>query len=190
MDIGNKIRQVRKEKGLTQKELGFLAGMSYQQIGQYENGKRTPKLETIDKIAQALKISPYEMLGDQYTYMKYPNLKEIGIKQEAFEKYLNSLGYLVNIICTPVEISKEDMEKIIRQRPDWKGDEDSISCETMDYELIKNNKKIVLTDDEYRDLQKNIENFTEFELWKSTKQDSIFSEEVVSPNQDKPDKNQ
>ena len=37
-------------------ELGKKIGVSYQQIGQYENGKRNPKLQTIAKIAVALDV--------------------------------------------------------------------------------------------------------------------------------------
>lgn len=54
MNIGQKIKEVRKQKSLTQKELGKRAGISQQQIAQYENGKLKPKIETISKIADAL----------------------------------------------------------------------------------------------------------------------------------------
>lgn len=56
MTLGENIRRIRKEKGLSQSELGKRIGVSYQQIGQYENGKRNPKIETIDKIASALGV--------------------------------------------------------------------------------------------------------------------------------------
>lgn len=49
MAIGENIRKIRKEKKLTQKELGKLCGMSEAQIGQYENGLRNPKMETLKK---------------------------------------------------------------------------------------------------------------------------------------------
>ena len=56
MAIGENIRKIRKEKKLTQKELGKLCGMSEAQIGQYENGLRNPKMETLKKIAKALRF--------------------------------------------------------------------------------------------------------------------------------------
>ena len=62
MTIGENIKKIRKEKGLMQKELGVLCGMSESQIGAYENGYRSPKLETIKKIANALDISFSELL--------------------------------------------------------------------------------------------------------------------------------
>ncbi|MCM1189362.1 MAG: helix-turn-helix domain-containing protein [bacterium] len=62
MNVGEKIRERRLEVGLSQKALGEKLGVSQQNIAQYENGKRMPKLETIKKIAAVLKISPNELL--------------------------------------------------------------------------------------------------------------------------------
>ena len=57
MTIGEKIKIIRKKNRLTQKELGDKLGVSYQMIAQYENGKRNPKIETVQKIADALDMS-------------------------------------------------------------------------------------------------------------------------------------
>lgn len=56
MSIGNQIRKYRKEANISQKELGNRLGMSQQQIAQYENGNRMPKIETLQKIADALDV--------------------------------------------------------------------------------------------------------------------------------------
>lgn len=64
MNIGESIRHFRKEKGLTQKELGELLKVSPQMIAQYERGARNPKKETLQKIATALNVSPYDFLND------------------------------------------------------------------------------------------------------------------------------
>ena len=63
MTVGENIRQARTEKGLTQKELGAkLGGISQQQVGQWETGKARPKLETLQKIADALDIDVLYLL--------------------------------------------------------------------------------------------------------------------------------
>lgn len=62
MLVGDRIKEIRKEKHLTQKELGEKLGVSYQMIAQYENGKRNPKPETLKKIADALEV-PVSSLG-------------------------------------------------------------------------------------------------------------------------------
>lgn len=63
MTVGENIRHARTGKGLTQKELGAkLGGISQQQIGQWETGKARPKLETLQKIADALDIDVLYLL--------------------------------------------------------------------------------------------------------------------------------
>ena len=56
MKIGENIRKIRKEKGLTQKKLGELCEMNEVQIRQYELGKANPKIETAMRIANALNV--------------------------------------------------------------------------------------------------------------------------------------
>ena len=63
MSIGENIRRIRKENHITQKELGEkLGGISQQQIGQWENDSKTPKIETIQKIAKALNVELWEIV--------------------------------------------------------------------------------------------------------------------------------
>ena len=63
MTIGDRIREFRKSRGLTQKELGERLGLSYQAIAQWENNLRKPKTETIIKIACALGIRYEDLVG-------------------------------------------------------------------------------------------------------------------------------
>ena len=62
--IGENIKRIRKEKGLSQKELGQKLGVSQQMIGQYEKSNAVPKLETLQKIADALDV-PLSELDDR-----------------------------------------------------------------------------------------------------------------------------
>lgn len=54
MTTGERIRAVRKKKGLTQKQLADRCGMADSAIRKYESGRIKPKLETIQRIATAL----------------------------------------------------------------------------------------------------------------------------------------
>lgn len=56
MSVGEQIKKCRNENKLSQKELGEKLGVSQAMIAQYESGKRLPKLETIQKIAEALGV--------------------------------------------------------------------------------------------------------------------------------------
>jgi transcriptional regulator with XRE-family HTH domain len=55
MKVGNKIREIRKEKGLTQKELGKRLGVSDMSVSRYENAENM-QLETLKKVAAALEV--------------------------------------------------------------------------------------------------------------------------------------
>ena len=63
MDTGTLIRNARKARNLTQKQLGELSGIAEPTIRRYELGKLNPKIETLQKIANALEISIYELKG-------------------------------------------------------------------------------------------------------------------------------
>lgn len=54
--VGARIRQARISKGITQAELAKRLGVAYQNIGQWESEKRTPRIETLMKIGKALDV--------------------------------------------------------------------------------------------------------------------------------------
>lgn len=60
---GDLIRKYRKQKGLTQKKLGDLCGIADSNIRKYETGRQKPKIETIEKIAEALDVHPLVLIG-------------------------------------------------------------------------------------------------------------------------------
>ena len=66
MTIGEKIRQHRKARNMTQKQLGELSGIAEPTIRRYELGKLNPKRETLTKIADALGIDPFELSDDLF----------------------------------------------------------------------------------------------------------------------------
>jgi transcriptional regulator with XRE-family HTH domain len=62
MGIGNRIKRIRKMRGMTQKELGLAVGFNEKsadvRITQYELGTRTPKEKVISRIADVLDVNP------------------------------------------------------------------------------------------------------------------------------------
>lgn len=60
---GDMIRKYRTEKGLTQKKLGELCGIADSNIRKYESGNQNPKIETLQKIANALRIPVNRLLA-------------------------------------------------------------------------------------------------------------------------------
>lgn len=61
--IGERIRQVRKEKNITQEKLAELAKVDPKSIVDIESGKRNPTVKTINKISQALKVPLSNLLS-------------------------------------------------------------------------------------------------------------------------------
>lgn len=62
MTIAQRIKNRRKELGLTQKRLGELCGMPDSAIRKYESGRITPKLHTLKRIANALEVPIYDLI--------------------------------------------------------------------------------------------------------------------------------
>lgn len=56
-NLGRKIQRRRLEIGLTQEELGYKVGISRAYMGYIEQGRYSPSLEVLEKIARHLKIS-------------------------------------------------------------------------------------------------------------------------------------
>lgn len=85
MTTGARIKQARKARGLTQKQLGAISGTSEITIRQYELGKRQPRLEQLQRIATALGVHILDLVGIGEELDKY--VVEIdGITQEQFEE--------------------------------------------------------------------------------------------------------
>lgn len=57
MTIGEKIKYLRKQKGVTQTELALLTGIHQVSIAKYEKDKMLPQPEQLEKITEALNVS-------------------------------------------------------------------------------------------------------------------------------------
>lgn len=93
MTTGERIKAKRKEKGLSQKELGNLLGVSGSMIGQYENNIRNPKNETLCRIAQALDVSLDDLM-DINSNMR----SRLILKRKPFSEDFNS-DKSVRLVC-------------------------------------------------------------------------------------------
>ncbi len=60
--LAQKIIRLRKERGISQEELAFTAGLDRTYVGRIENLKRNPTLNTLVKIAKAFDIEVWELL--------------------------------------------------------------------------------------------------------------------------------
>jgi transcriptional regulator with XRE-family HTH domain len=64
-DIGTRIRNVRRERGLTQDELAEQVGVSRSAVAQWETGRTGQVTGNLSRIASALEVNvEYLMVGD------------------------------------------------------------------------------------------------------------------------------
>ncbi|WP_213495632.1 helix-turn-helix domain-containing protein [Lactococcus formosensis] len=64
--LKDRLKAIRLEKGLTQTEIAKLLDTSYQNYANWERGVRTPKESTIQKLAEALEVTPDYLTGQSY----------------------------------------------------------------------------------------------------------------------------
>lgn len=63
-DAGKRIREVRAAQGLNLEQLARLTGISAPALSLIETGKRDPRLTTLKRIADALRVSPAKLIAD------------------------------------------------------------------------------------------------------------------------------
>ncbi|HDK7179181.1 TPA: transcriptional regulator [Clostridium botulinum] len=64
ISIGEEIKLLRKEKGITQEELAKHIGVSTSMVGMYETNARKPSYEVLSKIAKYFRVSTDYLLGE------------------------------------------------------------------------------------------------------------------------------
>lgn len=88
MTTGQLIKAARKEAGLTQAELATKLSVPYQSISQWERGTRSPKIETLERIAVALDV-PISEICSKDLLKNYEILKR---SQESSKKTIQEFS--------------------------------------------------------------------------------------------------
>ena len=105
--IGLKIKEFRDQRGLTQKELADLIEMGNTTIANYEKGFRTPKKNTLFKIANALNVT----IDDLFPILKQSDNSII----ESVEEILSQLDpepYQRNVLtCAERQLEEQKQAK-------------------------------------------------------------------------------
>lgn len=63
MDFGQRIRQLREKKGLTQEDLAHALELTRPAIGRWENGRSKPRLDKLNDLASLLGTTTYWLLN-------------------------------------------------------------------------------------------------------------------------------
>ncbi|HVF01224.1 MAG TPA: helix-turn-helix transcriptional regulator [Rubrobacteraceae bacterium] len=62
--IGDRLKNLRTRRALTQRELAERAGISANALNRLELDKAEPHMSTLRKLARALEIDPTELIGE------------------------------------------------------------------------------------------------------------------------------
>ena len=115
MTVGERIRKLRKEKGLTQEELGNLLGVKKAAVQKYESGLvQNLKQATIQRLCEIFNREPnYFILTDREL--------EVSLREEVvfIERIERKYGKeVVSIIEIFIDLDDEGKEKVLKYAGD------------------------------------------------------------------------
>jgi transcriptional regulator with XRE-family HTH domain len=100
MEIGNRLRELRESRELSQGDIEKRTGLLRCYISRVENGHTVPAIETLEKMARALEVPMYRLFHEGEVASSIRNLKlpkdseEWGSKGKA-ASYLSQLRKLL-----------------------------------------------------------------------------------------------
>lgn len=126
-EIGEKIKNVRSDAHVTQAELARRLGVKPQSISQYERGVKRPKIETLEKIANALGVNIacfYNMEKQEtsvFSAWRDPEADPPKVETEVLVLYRNEIdGYgITTAHYEDGNVFSEDSEWNWEDLPDW-----------------------------------------------------------------------
>ena len=109
MEFKDRLKELRKRRGLSQVTLAEKLGLSKSTIGAYETGDISPSLEALNLIADFFNVDINYLLGkeDGSTYYLDPEAAELANE-------IANRSELKVLFDATRDISKEDIEVVIR----------------------------------------------------------------------------
>ena len=79
-ELYDKVDKLRKEKGLTQNKLSDMAGISHGTLNSWKSRGTMPKLDIIEGLCDALKVSPiYLLFGNDFENLSDEELELLSL---------------------------------------------------------------------------------------------------------------
>ena len=97
--IGNNIKRIRKQLGLTQEELAMHVGVTPQAVSRWENGTGMPDISLVVPLAKTLRVSTDSLFGineEKYDSQIYINLKR-NIEKIDPDNYIYSVYFVEQV---------------------------------------------------------------------------------------------
>ena len=103
--IGNKIKELRKQAGLTQSELAARLGVSSSSVGMYEQGRREPDNDMILKLCNIFGVTSDSLIGN-----KKAESRELS---DVFNEFTQLLSSQQGLMFDGVPLNDEDINKLV-----------------------------------------------------------------------------
>ena len=95
LNIGENLKKIRKDNNLTQEQFAEKVGLARTTYANYEANKRTPDIETLNKIATIFNTTVEKILGNPFEYpgtKRLPRYKPVSYEKAIFS-YIDLLDY-------------------------------------------------------------------------------------------------
>lgn len=118
ISLGENIKKLRKNKGLTQDKLSEITKISIASIQRYESGKRQPNIQTLNKIAIALDVPLNELLGANATTNDIEKKIGTSLNEGDKKKVANNFNELVEVLDWNdfKNMSEDDIFEVIKSK--------------------------------------------------------------------------
>ncbi len=112
IEIGEKLRNIREEKGFSQKEVAELMGVAQTQYGRLENGKTVPTIATLTKAAKALKVNLEDIIPQKKILkgkgdVKGKSFQDLSILDHLSDKEKDFVLQLLDLIVARLNTTTE-----------------------------------------------------------------------------------
>jgi transcriptional regulator with XRE-family HTH domain len=74
MVIGDKLKKLREERNMTQGDVFEKTGLLRVYLSRLENGRTTPSVDTLEKLAAAYEIPMYQLFVEEGTRVEKPDI--------------------------------------------------------------------------------------------------------------------
>jgi len=86
--FGQRLRETRMGAGYSQSDLEEISGIPKARLSRYENGHVAPSIQTLERLARALRVSEAALLGDERAILEdfFNVLHERGVRIESTDQ--------------------------------------------------------------------------------------------------------
>jgi CheY-like chemotaxis protein len=109
--LGNAIRSTRSALGISQEELAARAGLHRTYVSDVERGMRNPSLESVEKLASALKLS-LPMLFEKTGHLSNRLIEILLVEDEARDVELTMRAFKKARLTNPVHVTRDGAEAL------------------------------------------------------------------------------